>query len=173
MIILFAGLPATGKSTLAKQVAKSIKGVVLRTDKIRKQLLEEPKYTEEEKKLIYNVTFLIAEYLASAGVNVILDGTFYKRELRHRVYEIARKTGAKLYIIECCAPERIIKERMDRRKRRASLSDADFEVYRKIAEQFEPIRREHIVVDTSHDLKENLREILSRIKTAQHKHWRD
>ncbi len=163
MIILIAGLPASGKSTIATTLAKKFKATVLRTDLIRKQLFDNPTYSNEEKLLVYKVTFLIAEYLAKAGVTVILDGTFYKRDLRQKVYEVGRNTGTKVFMIECSAPETVIRERMERRKLRSSLSDADFEVYKKIEKEFEPIRRAHIVLDTSRSVRENIREIMKRI----------
>jgi len=90
MLVLITGLPGTGKSTIAMHLARRLRATVLRTDVIRKQLFPQPKYTEEEKELVYKVTFLIAEYLLRAGKNVILDGTFYKRSLRQRVYQLAR-----------------------------------------------------------------------------------
>ena len=39
MIVIFCGLPGTGKTTLAKELAPLIDAVVLSTDKIRKQLI--------------------------------------------------------------------------------------------------------------------------------------
>ncbi len=169
MIILMAGLPASGKSTLAKALARKIRATVLRTDLVRKQLFEKPTYSREEKLLVYKVTFLIAEYLARAKVNVILDGTFYKRELRNKVYQIGKKTRTKVFVVECCAPEAVIKERMERRKLRGSLSDADFEVYKKISREFEPIQRPHIIVDSSRSIKENVSEVLRRISKKSYK----
>lgn len=159
MLVLICGLPATGKSTIARKLAKKINAVILRTDKIRKEIFPSPTYTEEEKALVYKITFLIAKYLLNAKVNVIIDGTFYKRNLRKEIYKIVEQTKTKLFIIECVAPEEIIKARMYRRRLRKSLSDANFEVYKKIKKQFEPIHREHLVIDTRKPIKENMEEI--------------
>jgi hypothetical protein len=165
MLILVCGLPGTGKSTIANNLAKRLHATVLRTDVIRKELLEEPTYTEEEKRLIYNVTFLIARYLLEAGCNVILDGTFYRRDLRQKVYALTRETRSRLEVIECTTPVDVIKRRMGRRlTRRYEPSDADFNVYKKIKAQFEPIQREHIVVNTGKPLHKTLREISIALK---------
>jgi len=61
MLILICGLPATGKSTVARRLAKALDAEVLRTDIVRKALIGNPTYTEEEKNLIYKTVFLIAE----------------------------------------------------------------------------------------------------------------
>jgi len=133
----------------------------LRTDRIRKEIFPSPTYTDEEKALVYKITFLIAKYLLNSRVNVIIDGTFYKRNYWQEIYKIAMQTKTRFFIIECVAPEGVIKARMYRRSLRKSISDADFEIYRKIKEQFEPVMREHLVIDTSKPLRENINEILS------------
>lgn len=164
MLILVCGLPATGKSTFANNLAKKIDAAVLRTDVIRKELLERPRYSEEEKELVYKVTFLLAKYLLRANQNVIIDGTFYKKRLRQRVYNLAKETFSRLHIIECICPERVIRARMRRRPRNIyEPSDADFDIYKKIKEQYEPIKREHIVIDTSKSFNQNIKKALKEM----------
>ncbi|WP_456474754.1 AAA family ATPase [Candidatus Pyrohabitans sp.] len=166
MLVLITGLPGTGKSTIAMHLARRLRATVLRTDVIRKQLFPEPKYTEEEKELVYKVTFMIAEYLLRAGKNVILDGTFYRRSLRERVYRLARAARTKLIIVECSAPEFVVRQRMEARAKKKNLpTDADFDVYLKIRSQFEPLRRPRVIVDTSNPLEENLAEIMRYIRS--------
>ncbi len=162
MLIIIAGLPATGKSTLAKKLAEKINAVVLNTDVIRKEMLPKPKYTEEEKRLIYNVLFLLTKYLLMNNINVILDGTFYKRSIRRKAYEIAEKLGKKIIIIECVCNEEVVKERLIKRSKERSISDADYEVYKKIKSQFEKILSKHIVVDTTKNV--DINDIVMKIK---------
>lgn len=163
MLVLVCGLPGTGKSTIARNLASRMNAAILRTDSVRKELIEKPEYSDEEKELVYRTTLLIAKYLLSAGKSVIIDGTFYKKSLRARAYEVAEKTGSALEIIECTCPEDVIIKRMKRRKGREALSDADYEVYRKIKEEFEPIERKHVVIDTSKNLEQNLRELYEKL----------
>jgi predicted kinase len=63
LIVLFSGLPGVGKTLLANELAPLIKAIVLSTDKIRKDLISNPTYTEEEKELIYDVMLILAKYL--------------------------------------------------------------------------------------------------------------
>lgn len=163
MLILICGLPGTGKSTVANALARKIGATVLRTDEIRKKLFEEPRYSEEEKELVYRVIFLIAEHLLKNRCNVIIDGTFYKRALRQQVYEIAEKTNSSIEVVECVTPEYLIKRRMESGRKRA-LSDADYEVYKKIKDEFEPIERKHIVIDTSRPPEQNLAQLLNELR---------
>ncbi|MFQ5887603.1 MAG: AAA family ATPase [Candidatus Hydrothermarchaeales archaeon] len=165
MLILVCGLPATGKSNLARNLAKRLKGQVLNTDIVRKELLEKPTYSDEEKELIYDVTFLIARYLLFNRRNVIIDGTFYKKRLRDRMREMARVAGTKFKIVECACPEDVVRGRMERRaERKRTLSDADFEVYEKIKAEFEPITEDHIVVQTNRNHRGNLEYVLKKLR---------
>jgi predicted kinase len=166
MLVLVCGLPATGKSTVARDIARKLKAAVLNTDIIRKQLFRKPTYSSEEKRLVYRAMFLIAEYLLRSDRNVVIDGTFYKRSLRRRTHDISKRTGAKLAVIECRASEENIKRRMGRRAKRKSLpSDADYEIYKKIKTDFEPIRRKHLTLDTSKSRQNTLEEALRYLET--------
>ena len=160
MLVLVCGLPATGKSTVSRNIAGKLKATILSTDIIRKQLFSKPTYSSEEKRLIYKAMFLVAEYLLRSDRNVVLDGTFYKRSLRQKVYNVSKKTGSRLAVVECRATNNNIKRRMSRRsKRKNDLSDADYEVYKKIRGEFEPINRKHLVLDTSKSKQKNIEEI--------------
>ncbi len=163
MLVLLTGLPGTGKSTIANRLARRIGASVLRTDEVRKRILDAPTYSEEEKELVYKATFLISEHLLRAKRNVIIDGTFYKRALRKRIYRIAAETRSDMTIVECTAPEWVIQRRMKRREKRRGLSDADYGVYKKITAQYEPIEEHHIVLDTGKPLADNLNDLYGKM----------
>ena len=59
-----------------------INAVILSTDKIRKELLDKPSYSVEEKRLIYDVLLLISKYIHNTGVSCILDATFNEQKSR-------------------------------------------------------------------------------------------
>jgi hypothetical protein len=157
MLIMVCGLPGTGKTSVSKIIARKINGIILRTDVIRKQIIKEPEYTEREKRRVYENLLRETEDSIKEGENVILDATFYKKSLRKQIYDLARKANSELIIIECVCDERKVFERM--KKRKGDESEADFEVYKKIKRQWEPIEREHITIDTGKDLKEVEKEL--------------
>ena len=161
MIVLFCGLPGVGKTSLAKELAPLINAVVLSTDKLRKELIPNPTYAKEEKELIYDVMLLVARYLHNAaGVNSILDATFNTEESRENaIKKLGNISPDQIYIIECSCPEDIIISRLKTRK--GDYSDADFGIYRKMKQVYEPVkdRQRHIVADTSRDPKINAGEI--------------
>lgn len=170
MLVLISGLPATGKSTVARMIAREINARVLRTDEIRKAIIKKPEYSEREKDIVYSAMLLIADELLKNNINVVLDATFYKKELRERAKKIAKRNKKKFLIVETVCNEKVVKERMRKRKKNLkSVSDADFDVYKKIKKEFEEIEEEHVVVDTYYLSKREIRKMLrEELKKALH-----
>ena len=167
MLVMICGLPGTGKSTLAKAVAEKIDAVYLNSDSIRLGMLEEREYTEEEKKQVYEAMFEKSGEELKKGKNVVLDATFYKKELREDAKETADEAGTKIFIIECVTHEDLLKERILKRKKEETESEADFEVYKKVKMQFEPIEGEHLAVDTSMELERQIELVLAYLETQE------
>ncbi len=165
MLYIVCGLPGTGKTTLAKMIADETKSFVLNTDIIRRKIIDDPKYTEREKELIYNLLFEIAEKFLMTGKNVVLDGTFYREELRKKDKKMAERAKSKYKIIEVTCSEEIIRKGMEKRKKKGSESDADFEIYKKIKKQFEPVREKHIVLDTTEGFEKAIGKFLKKLRS--------
>ena len=164
MLILVCGLPGVGKTTMAKRIADETKSFVLSTDTLRKKIIDDPEYTEREKELVYNLLFEMAEKFLMTGKNVILDGTFYRKKLRDRARKLAERTNNEFIIVEIVCDEKIVKKGMAKRKERGSESDADFEIYKKIKRQFEPIKEKHLVIDTTMGFDQAMKIFTRRIQ---------
>jgi len=163
MLILVCGLPGTGKTTVAKRIAMRTKSSLLSTDVIRRQLFKKPAYDQKEKEMVYGELFSRAERSLKNGKNVLVDGTFYMKELRDKVKKIAEKTGSEFRIVEVVCGERQIRRRLEKRNKACSISDADYCVYMKIKEQFEPIVEEHFTINTSNDIGRQIEKFLKII----------
>ena len=147
MIILVCGLPGVGKTSISKELAKLTKWVVLSTDKIRKELVPNPIYSAEEKRLIYDVLVLIAKYLYQSRTSCILDGTFNTNYSREEIKKKLSLTSEEICMVECICPEDIVIARIKNRKN--DFSDADASIYRSMKSTYQPIEEEHIIVNTS------------------------
>ena len=163
MIVLICGLPGVGKTTIVKNLAPLIDAIILSSDKIRKELIPNPTYTKEERKLIYDVMVLIAIYLQNSGTNIILDATFNKEDSRNKVKQRIRVPRDEFFIIECVCPENIIFSRIKNRKE--DYSDADISVYKKMKKIYEPVKVDHITVDTSLNTADNVKNIATLLRS--------
>jgi predicted kinase len=175
LIVVICGLPGVGKTSVANDIALFIHdSVVLSTDKIRKELISNPTYKREERRLIYSILLIMAKYLHNAGINCILDATFSRESSRQELKERLSLTAEQMCIVECTCPEDVVISRLKERKN--DYSDADISIYRKMKRTYEPIKGEecHIVVNTSQQsskviAKEIADKILSRIKDEKKK----
>lgn len=150
MLVVVCGLPGTGKSTVSRRVADRIDGRLVRTDVVRKELFPDPEYTSAESSAVYAEVLERARETLSEGGRVVLDGTFRRRELRERVAGVAVDCGRPYRFVRVECDEAVVRERIAVRE--DDESDADFEVYKLLKAEFEPLDGEHIVVDNSGSL---------------------
>ena len=153
MIIIICGLPGVGKTTLAKNLAPRISASILSSDKIRKELFPIPTYSTLELKMVYDVMIITAKYLNDIGENCILDATFNREDSRIAVKKKLGLDDRQFQIIECSCPEEIAISRLGSRK--DDYSDATIQVYQKMKGMREPIKVEHITIDTTQSTDEN------------------
>jgi hypothetical protein len=107
---------------------------------------------DEQRIVCYDEILRRTRQCLHAGKSVVLDGTFFKRALRERVYSIAKETGASVCLIHCVCNENVIVKRMkDRKNDGNTKSDVvKMDLYYKIKASFEdplgdgmPIIRHH------------------------------
>lgn len=145
---MIGGLPGSGKSYLAKALAEQINAVHLSSDLVRKEMNSLGKYETTYKELVYSQMKQRLGVLIDKGKHVIVDTTFYKKSLRDVIIEIAKSRNCKAYFILAIASEDIIKKRISVKR---IDSEANYEVYKKIKKQYEPITIDYLEIDTSQD----------------------
>lgn len=87
--VWITGLPASGKSTLARALAEEllrggIDVAVLNSDALREVLTPDPRYDDAEREAFYGALIHIGQLLTSHGVPVIFDATANRRAWRDR-----------------------------------------------------------------------------------------
>jgi predicted kinase len=111
VLIVMAGLPGTGKSTLALRLADATGGVVLSKDVVRAALFPAPvlDYTAAQDDIAMSAVFAAAKYILQAFSDrpVFLDGrTFSKPGQLVAPLALAAELHEPLRVIECvCADE--------------------------------------------------------------------
>jgi len=110
--IWITGLPASGKSTIAKKLKEDLrkKGVevtILESDELRKILTPNPTYSEEERDIFYRNIIYMGKLLINKGANIIIDATGHKKTWR----ETARNEYAYFLEIYLKCPLDICKKR--------------------------------------------------------------
>ena len=85
--IWVTGLPASGKSTVAKTLTKAlaarrVDAAVLESDVLRTVFTPHPRYDEEERETFYRQLVYVGVLLTKHGVPVIFDATANRRIYR-------------------------------------------------------------------------------------------
>ncbi len=165
-LLLLCGLPGTGKSRLARQLAARLPLVVVSSDEVRLWLFPEPRQTPEEHAVVHRTCHMLVEDLLNEGHSVVVDATNLRHRHRERYYRLADACGARLLIVQTTASPEVVRARLQGRAE-GVLADfgsrADWEVYRMYMGQMEPIRRPHRVVDTSGDVTAAVEEIAATL----------
>lgn len=159
MIVIMAGLPGTGKSTLARAMAQAGGGIVLDKDVIRSVLFpaDYVEYSNEQDDFCQTVMLETAEYLIERhpGLRIFVDGRTFSRKYQiDGVIEAARRLNAECRIIECVCAEETARRRLDASRLSHPARNRSFELYRSLRAQCEPIAVPKLVVDTDAPLEE-------------------
>lgn len=180
ILVLTAGLMGTGKSVLARNLAPRIGAEVIRTDVIRKELFAGHSqerhtetfgrgiYSDDLTRRTYEKALELAAEMLKQGRSAIIDASYKRRAERLRAAEAAAKANAGFFIVECVAPEGIVKERLDARQAAGrDPSDGRWELYMAQKADFDPVTEfpaaTHMVVDTARAPEACLEEALWKI----------
>jgi predicted kinase len=119
MLIAMAGLPGTGKSTLADRLAAALGGVILSKDVVRAALFPPPvlDYSPAQDDAAMAAVYSAAKLVLSADPSrvVILDGRTFR--LSRQVADLlafAREAGQPPFVIECVCDADVARGRLDR-----------------------------------------------------------
>lgn len=155
MLIAMAGLPGTGKSTLAERLADRLDGVVLNKDVVRAALFP-PRvldYSRTQDDLSMEAMYAAAEYLLSrpAALPVLIDGrTFYRSSAVTRLRACADAAVATLIIIECVCDDLVVRSRLERDLANGThpAGNRTYDLYLVRKREAEPLTLPRLTLDT-------------------------
>ena len=154
-LVLLCGLPGTGKTTLATQVAQRVPVVVLTSDWVRKLLIPQPVYSHQEHQRVFLACRQVLRALLTGGVPVIFDAVNLWESGRRDLVRLAERQGGRSLVVALTVDPAEAARRLHRRHNggRAphDLSDAGWEVYQAMAASAEPLRLPHLALATDRD----------------------
>ncbi len=165
VLIMMSGLPGSGKSHLGQRLAEQLPAIVIESDRVRKALFPQPSYSAQESACVHGTCQEIIRRLLRKGMRVIFDATNLVESQREVLYNLADRSGARLIIVRTMAPEGIVRERLEERRRKdEGGSDADWRIYRRMSRREQRIRRAHLCVDTSGDMDDAVWKVLKAVR---------
>jgi predicted kinase len=165
-LVIFSGLPGTGKSTLASRLARELQMPLLCIDDVLGEVPENAgiKFWDSKVALLLRLT----EVQLELGLNVIVDSVFMNMD-RYHAQELARRYGARFYPIyvflsEDKVWEQRVNERYETRKDKAV---ATWERIKHQRERFRPWEADTaLFIDSLHPFDQNYEKVLSFVMTA-------
>jgi predicted kinase len=147
MVIMVIGLPGSGKSFFARRLSKLLDAVYINSDETRKSFIITPCYSAAEKELVYDKMLQETLIAIQKNEDVVLDATFYLSAIREKFKRsISHLTD--LFYIEITAREDLVKKRLENERQD---SDADFTIYKLIRRNWEPLKEEHLTMQSTDD----------------------
>jgi aminoglycoside phosphotransferase family enzyme/predicted kinase len=147
-LVLVAGLPGTGKSTLTRELTERANFTVVRSDTVRKELAglapnasargapDEGLYSPEWTERTYAECLRRAEAILAAGGRAIVDANFGDESRRRAFLDAAVGLAVPVVFLWCRARPEVAKRRIT--ERRDDASDATPEIYDRAADNWQP-----------------------------------
>lgn len=161
MIVLMAGLPGTGKSTLAHAVAARIDGAILNKDAIRHAIFAPPdvEYSSAQDDFILHVMLEAAARLLRKRTHrvIFLDGrTFSRRYQIDQVLHAAKKLNQLWRIFECVCRDETARSRIEAQCTTGEhpAGNRTYAMYLDVKARFEPITLAKTIIDTDQPLED-------------------
>lgn len=167
MLIVFGGLSGTGKTTIARELARQLGAVHLRIDSIEQALRDCRAGRHSPDDAGYCVAYMIAADNLSIGRRVIADSVNPLPVTRNAWVAVAKRTKTPVVEVEviCSDPDE------HRRRTENRVSDIPGLILptwqETVSREYHPWDREHLVVDTAHQSVEQSVQMLREAIAAQ------
>lgn len=148
VFFVFVGIPCSGKTTTAKNVAKKFNAIRIATDDIKVFLYNQNVYNLEH---IFRVQHLIIKKLVRQKINIISDANSSKQIFREQLKQITFPYGYSYLGIYCYADFETILHRMSERKNFIS-SNEQLKKYQQEIEETSDL----LSIDTEHFSQEDI-----------------
>ena len=166
-VVVLAGLPGAGKSTLAQAVAARLPDArVLDKDQVRDALFAPCDYSAVERDVSFAAMLDAARYHLGRGRIVIFDGlTFSRRSQVAAAEEVAAESGGFAAVIVCDVPVAVAVERCERDADDGHLAaNRDGDLVRRVAAEMEEPAGAYLTLPTTRPVEDLVGPALSYVE---------
>jgi predicted kinase len=170
-LVVFAGAPGVGKSTLARALARELRAAYLDKDTIKDAALTLGRELRIENSmqfagaLSYTLLIPLARDNLTLGIHVVIDSPAGYRAFQDAVEQLVRSIKVNFKLVECITTdEALLQERIERSA--ADLPEhrvRDLDAYQQARARLERMSGPRLVVDTAEPVQVNLRKITNAL----------
>ena len=99
ILLQLYGYPGAGKTYFARQWCERVQAAHLHGDRIRGELLEQPRFDKQENDVIMQLMNYMSEEFLNAGISIVYDANAMRYSQRHAIRELSRKLHAQTLLI--------------------------------------------------------------------------
>ncbi len=170
-LIVFSGLPGTGKSTLAEASGRALGWPVFTKDRLEAALWRSGIMRDVGRGsgwAGYELLTVLAEQQLRLGQAAVLDSVASSGGLRRQWRLLAAQSGAAFRVVEClCSDETLHRARLAGRQRGIpGWYELDWAEVERVRREYEPWTGERLLVDMVRPLDDNLASVLIYLRQA-------
>ena len=157
-LIVFSGLPGTGKTAVAEALAAELAPVFAK-DWLEAPLLQSGAVALEELGRIgYTLLTTLARRQLALAQSVVLDSVASTTPIRETWRKLARDFEAPWFVIECiCSPAEVHRQRLSQRRRGIpGWPELEWSEVERVQSYFAPWSEERLILDSVAPLSENV-----------------
>jgi predicted kinase len=161
-LIVFSGLPGTGKSTLAEAMGRDLGVPVFAKDWLEAILVRSGLRASNDDRPLgfagYELLSVLAERQLMLGQSAILDSVAASHTIRRAWRQLAERYGAKYRVIECmCSDESLHRLRLKGRQRNIpGWHELEWSEVERVRGYYLAWEGEHLTLDMMAPFDENL-----------------
>jgi len=164
-----AGLPGTGKTTLARELAHRTQGALLSKDEVRAALFspEDIEYSVKQDDFVMEIMLDATRFLLQKTPTrkIFLDGRPFSRRYQiDRVLKFARELDQPWTIVECACSDESARRRLDLEPDPSHPAhNRTFALYLEVKARFGPITYPKTTVSTDQPLEQCLKQAMDAL----------